>query len=188
MVSESEARLPPTFNRLAWSNLTAQSAEQIALAAAPIVAVLALGAGAGQAGLLQVALTLPFVLFALPTGLLADRMSRQQLMAGAEALRATALLGVLALIQIDLLSLPLLAMLGFIAVAGPSPTAWRLHRWCHRSFRRERSPPPMPASNSPARSPSPQAPPSAAPSSVGRAQGSPSALPPRCRAGLPSCW
>ena len=31
---------PPTFNRLAWSNLAAQSAEQIALAAAPIVAVL----------------------------------------------------------------------------------------------------------------------------------------------------
>ena len=118
MVSESDVRLPPTFNRLAWSNLAAQSAEQIALAAAPIVAVLALGAGAGQAGLLQVALTLPFVLFALPTGLLADRMSRRQLMAGAEALRAIALLGVLALIQIDLLSLPLLAMLGFIAVCG----------------------------------------------------------------------
>lgn len=29
-------RLPDTFNRLAWSNLAAQSAEQIALAAAPI--------------------------------------------------------------------------------------------------------------------------------------------------------
>ena len=37
--------LPPTFNRLAWSNLAAQSAEQVALAAAPIVAVLTLGAG-----------------------------------------------------------------------------------------------------------------------------------------------
>jgi len=36
-------RLPATFNRLAWSNLAAQSAEQIALAAAPIVAVLSLG-------------------------------------------------------------------------------------------------------------------------------------------------
>ena len=35
--------LPKTFNRLAWSNLAAQSAEQIALAAAPIVAVLSLG-------------------------------------------------------------------------------------------------------------------------------------------------
>ena len=36
-------RLPAEFNRLAWSNLAAQSAEQIGLAAAPIVAVLTLG-------------------------------------------------------------------------------------------------------------------------------------------------
>ena len=35
--------LPATINRLAWSNLAAQSAEQIAPAAAPIVAVLLLG-------------------------------------------------------------------------------------------------------------------------------------------------
>ena len=45
-----EARLPSAFNRLAWSNLAAQSAEQIGLAAAPLVAVLALGAGAGETG------------------------------------------------------------------------------------------------------------------------------------------
>ena len=75
-------RCRPTFNRLAWSNLAAQSAEQIALAAAPIVAVIMLGVGEGQTGLLQTALTLPFVLFAIPAGLLADRMSRRWLMAG----------------------------------------------------------------------------------------------------------
>jgi hypothetical protein len=39
-----------------------------ALAAAPIVAVLLLGAGEGETGLLQTALTLPFVLFAIPAG------------------------------------------------------------------------------------------------------------------------
>ena len=48
---DSALHLPPTFNRLAWSNLAAQSAEQIALAAAPIVAVLLLGVGEGQTGL-----------------------------------------------------------------------------------------------------------------------------------------
>ena len=69
----SSPRLPATFNRLAWSNLAAQSAEQVALAAAPIVAVLLLGTGEGQTALLQTALTLPFVLFAIPAGLLADR-------------------------------------------------------------------------------------------------------------------
>src|SRR5258705_13653485 len=111
-------RLPPTFNRLAWSNLAAQSAEQVALAAAPIVGVLLLGVGEGQTGLLQPALTLPFILFAIPAGLLADRISRRLLMAGSEALRAAALLGVLALIWLGLLTLPLLALLGFVAVCG----------------------------------------------------------------------
>lgn len=111
-------RLPPTFNRLAWSNLTAQSAEQVALAAAPIIAVLLLGVGEGQTGLLQTALTLPFVLFAIPAGLLADRMSRRTLMAGAEALRAIALLLTLGLIWFGALTMSLLALLGFVAVCG----------------------------------------------------------------------
>src|SRR3546814_2587835 len=44
------AALPAAFRRLAWSNLAAQSAEQVGLAAAPIVAVLALGAGAAESG------------------------------------------------------------------------------------------------------------------------------------------
>jgi hypothetical protein len=46
--TETAPRLPSTFNRLAWSNLAAQSAEQIALAAAPIVAVLLFGVGEGR--------------------------------------------------------------------------------------------------------------------------------------------
>jgi predicted MFS family arabinose efflux permease len=118
MPESTDHRLPPTFNRLAWSNLTAQSAEQIALAAAPIVAVLLLGVGEGQTGLLQTALTLPFILFAIPAGLLADRISRRWLMAGSEALRAASLLGILLLIWFGGLTLPLLALFGFVAVCG----------------------------------------------------------------------
>lgn len=119
MMTDSAAEnLPATFNRLAWSNLAAQSAEQIALAAAPIVAVLLLGAGEGQTGLLQTALTLPFILFAIPAGLLADRISRRALMAGAEALRAISLLVTLILIWWGAMTLPLLALLGFVAVCG----------------------------------------------------------------------
>src|ERR1700747_1622612 len=113
-MSADTPRLPTTFNRLAWSNLAAQSAEQIALAAAPIVAVLLLGVGEGQTGLLQMALTLPFVLFAIPAGLLTDRMSRRRLMAGAEALRALALAAILTLIAFGWLTLPWLALLGFV--------------------------------------------------------------------------
>jgi predicted MFS family arabinose efflux permease len=112
------SKLPATFDRLAWSNLAAQSAEQIALAAAPIVAVLMLGVAEGETGLLQTALTLPFILFAIPAGLLTDRISRRKLMASAEALRAAALAAILALIAAGWLTLPLLALLGFIAVCG----------------------------------------------------------------------
>jgi predicted MFS family arabinose efflux permease len=117
-MTTADETLPPTFNRLAWSNLAAQSAEQIALAAAPIVAVIMLGVGEGQTGLLQTALTLPFVLFAIPAGLLADRMSRRWLMAGAEALRAAALAAILLLIWFETLTLGLLATIGFVAVCG----------------------------------------------------------------------
>ena len=118
MPPSTNASLPPTFNRLAWSNLAAQSAEQVALAAAPIVAVPLLGAGEGATGALQTALTLPFVLFAIPAGLLADRTSRRWLMAGAEGLRAVALLAILALVALSWITLPLLAFLGFVAVCG----------------------------------------------------------------------
>jgi predicted MFS family arabinose efflux permease len=118
MSASETTRLPATFNRLAWSNLAAQSAEQIALAAAPMVAVLVLGVGEGETGLLQTALTLPFVLVAIPAGLLADRISRRRLMAGAEALRAVALFAILLLTGLNWLTLPLLALSGFIAVCG----------------------------------------------------------------------
>ena len=106
------------FARLAWSNLAAQSAEQIGVAAAPMVAVLMLGAGVGATGLLHTAQTLPFVLFAIPAGLLADRRSRRAVMVGAEALRALSLLAILMAAASGWLSLPLLATLGFIGACG----------------------------------------------------------------------
>jgi predicted MFS family arabinose efflux permease len=114
----SSTPLPRAFARLAWSNLAAQAAEQIGLAAAPLVAVLALGAGAGATGLLQAAQTLPFLLLSIPAGVLADRVSRRRLMAGAEAVRAAALIAVLALAVSGLLTLPMLALLGFLGAAG----------------------------------------------------------------------
>lgn len=114
----SAQRLSAAFNRLALSNLAAQSAEQIGLAAAPIVAVLALGAGAGETGLLQTMQTLPFLLLSFPAGVLADRSQRRRLMAAAEALRALAFLAIPALAWFGLLTLPALALLGFMGAAG----------------------------------------------------------------------
>jgi len=117
-MSSPASTLPRAFNRLAWSNLTAQSAEQIGLAAAPIVAVFALGAGAGETGLLQMAQTLPFLILSIPAGILADRTSRRRLMAVAEGVRAASLIAILILAGTGLLSLPLLALLGFVGAAG----------------------------------------------------------------------
>ena len=118
MVSAARTHLPRSFSRLAWSNLAAQSAEQIAVAAAPIVTVLALGGGAGETGLIQTAQTLPFLLFAIPAGMLADRMSRRSVMAFAEALRVVSLVTILALAQLSLLTWPLLALLGLVGACG----------------------------------------------------------------------
>jgi predicted MFS family arabinose efflux permease len=118
MSSTNAQHLPASFNRLAWSNLAAQSAEQIGLAAAPLVAVLALGAGVGETGFLQTVQTLPFLLFALPAGVLADRMSRRGLMASAEALRVASLVAVLALAMFGALTVPRLAALGFVGACG----------------------------------------------------------------------
>src|SRR5439155_982830 len=57
-------------------------------------------------------------LLSIPAGVLADRASRRRLMAGAEALRALSLAGVLTLAHLNLLTLPLLALLGFIGACG----------------------------------------------------------------------
>ena len=107
-----------SVKRLVWSNLAAQSAEQISLAAAPIFAVLYLGAGVGETGFLNFAQTLPFLLFAIPAGILADRFSRVRVMVWAEALRVCALLAVLALAVTGLLTWPLLALFGFVAAGA----------------------------------------------------------------------
>ncbi len=106
------------FARLGWSTLAAQVAEQLALAAAPIVAVLALAAGAAETSLLQAAQTLPFMLFAIPIGLVIDRAPKRTVMALGEILRATALLCLVALLISGHLNLVMLAGLGFLGAVG----------------------------------------------------------------------
>ena len=103
----STTTLPTTpergFVRLARANLAAQTAEQIALAAAPIIAVVSLDATESDTGWLQTAQTLPFLLLSIPAGLLVDRLQPRQVMAVAEALRALAM----AVVVVLLLSGPL---------------------------------------------------------------------------------
>lgn len=108
--------MPSSFARLVGSNLAAQSAEQLSLAAVPMVAVLALDAGAGEIGLLGAAQTLPFLLFSIPFGVLADRGPRLRLLLASEMLRALALAALLALVLLPLA--PPLALLGLLGFAG----------------------------------------------------------------------
>ena len=107
-----------SFTRLVWSNLAAQAAEQIGLSAALFVAVLVFSAGPGAVGMLQAAQTLPFLLVAVPLGVLADRVSRPRLMAAAESLRVVSFALVLVLFATDALTLPLLALVGFVGASG----------------------------------------------------------------------
>ncbi len=111
-------QFPRPFIALAWSNLAAQSAEQLSLAAVPIVAVLALGAGPGEIGTLAAVQTLPFLLLSIPLGLAADRMPRRKLMLLAECLRALSLFALLAMVVTGALSITGLAILGFIGAIG----------------------------------------------------------------------
>jgi predicted MFS family arabinose efflux permease len=116
--SRKVVMLPRPFAALAWSNLAAQSAEQLSLAAVPLVAVLMLGAGAGEIGTLAAVQTLPFLLLSIPLGLLADRVSRRALMVIAEALRAASLFALLAMVLSGHLSIAALAALGFLGAMG----------------------------------------------------------------------
>ncbi|MDP3761232.1 MAG: MFS transporter [Ramlibacter sp.] len=112
------AALPRSFTALAGSNLAAQSAEQLSLAAVPLVAVLALGAGPGEIGTLAAVQTLPFLLLSIPLGVLADRVSRRRLMAWAEGLRALSLIALIAMVATGQLSIAGLAILGFAGAVG----------------------------------------------------------------------
>ncbi len=110
--------LPPAFHKLAISNLMAQSAEQLTLAAVPIVAVLLLQAGPGEIGLIAAVQSLPFLLLSIPLGLLADRFSRKKLMLMSELLRVCALLVLSIAMVLDQISVSLLSCVGFLAAVG----------------------------------------------------------------------
>jgi predicted MFS family arabinose efflux permease len=107
-----------SFRHLAVANLAAQSAEQLGGAATPIVAVLLLQAGAAEVGWVAAAQTLPFLLLALPLGLIADRYPRRRVLIGAEALRVVAFAALALLIVADGLSLVALAALGALGAVG----------------------------------------------------------------------
>ena len=110
--------LTPDFNRLARSNILAQLAEQIALAASPLVAVLAFSATAAQTSWIQAAQTLPFLLMSIPSGLLADRFSHRRVLVFSEIIRTLAFVFIGGLLLSKQLNLYGLALLGFVGATA----------------------------------------------------------------------
>jgi len=114
----TQAAADPAFNRLWFANMAAHGAEQLSLAALPLMAALALGATPQQMGALGAAQTLPYLLLSLLAGLWADRWPRHWLMAGAEAGRSLLLLSLPLLAFGGWLGLLSLSLLGFLLAAA----------------------------------------------------------------------
>jgi len=109
------------------------AADQLALAAIPLAATLALGGDAGMVGLLVAAQSGAWLIVSLPAGVAVDRVDRRILLAGAPLLGAAAFLGAAAAVALGLpLALAVAVLLasaatvafvlaGYAAVPGLAP-------------------------------------------------------------------
>ena len=84
-----------TFRRYWGAQTISLFGDQVSSIALPLTAVLVLHAGAAQMGFLTALVWLPSLLFALPAGVLADRLGRRRaIMIGADLGRAALLISV----------------------------------------------------------------------------------------------
>lgn len=88
------------------------------MATAPIIAVYLFQATPSETALLQMVQSAPFLLLAIPAGILADRLSRRSMLVAAETLRASCFAVILLLLFSGSLSLMALAVLSFLGAAG----------------------------------------------------------------------
>ncbi|WP_223167751.1 MFS transporter [Nonomuraea sp. SYSU D8015] len=82
------------FRNLFVAGVVSQFGSQISYVALPLIAVTALGAGAGEVGLLSALGTLTVLLLGLPAGAWVDRVRRRPVMITTDVLRAGVLLSV----------------------------------------------------------------------------------------------
>jgi MFS family permease len=93
----SGRRLGDGFDALWLATGATALGAQVTAVALPLLAVQSLGASAAEVGLLATVQWLPFVVIALPLGVLFDRMRRRPLLIGAEVARAVVLLAIVTL-------------------------------------------------------------------------------------------
>lgn len=101
-----------------FGHTVSQFGSAVTLLALPLVALLQLGASSAQVGLLAAAGFLPYLLFTLPVGVLADRVRRRPLMIAADLARAAALVVVPVGIAGGWLGLAALFAVAFAVGAG----------------------------------------------------------------------
>lgn len=102
------------FTWLWWSETISLFGSQVTLIAIPLLAALTLDAGAFEMGLMAAVETMPYLLFSLPAGVLADRVSRRRLLIVSNLARAALLLAIPMSVALGILSLPLLYLLSFL--------------------------------------------------------------------------
>lgn len=103
---------------LLWSGQALSGlGSQISLVAYPLL-VLALTGSPAKAGVVGFAKTVPVVLFALPAGVLADKLDRKLLMVSCDGLRAVALASIPAALAAGTVPYPLIVAVAFIDGAG----------------------------------------------------------------------
>jgi MFS family permease len=110
-ISQQSERLGPDFARFWIAQGASSIGGQISELAVPLLAVLVLHASAGEVGLLGVARWVPFLLLALPLGVLVDRRRRRPLLVSSDVARAILTLVVVALAFSGSLTLPALVVL-----------------------------------------------------------------------------
>jgi predicted MFS family arabinose efflux permease len=106
------------FGRIWFATGATALGAQVAQLAVPLLAVVSLHASSGQVGLLGAAQWLPFLLIALPVGLLVDRRRRRPLLVVAEGIRVIGTVAIIVLGEAHVLTLPVLVLLAAVVGCG----------------------------------------------------------------------
>jgi predicted MFS family arabinose efflux permease len=96
------------FEALWFGQSVSALGTQVSMVALPLIAVLVLGVGPFELGVLAALETLPYLVLSLPAGVVVDRTDRRRMMIACDLLRAAALLGTALAIATGVLSIGLL--------------------------------------------------------------------------------
>ena len=116
----------PAFLRLWAASAVSAAGDQVTRLALPIIAVTTLGAGPFHVGLLLTFEQLPQLLFTLVAGAWIDRLPKRPVIMICDAGRALVLLAVPIAAWLDMLSMPGLYAIGFLAGVF---TTWHMIAW-----------------------------------------------------------